>query len=431
MNLHIQLYKNWVFFLSSLFAVTTLAFLFSKNFSNTSTNDFYHSQLKFVNLTTTEAETFLSDFNPNQLSKEQWINLGFSDKQAETILKYKKIVGGNFTSKSQLKKCYSISEAKFEKLAPYILLPNESTDFYAYKGSNSGKKLIVTRKFNPDTYSESDWIKMGFSEKQASTLLKYKKMLGGSFTSKEKFSECFVISEDHFKLLKPYLLLPDKKDVSSYPKQKKTITVKQNFDPNVYELNDWTKLGFTEKQAQTILNYKTKFLKGKIKSAEDLKECFAISEENFDIMKPYIKISDSRNDPTPSKTNSDFSQIDLNKISYAQLLEFGFEEKAAGSFIGFRKKLGGFVNEKQILETYHIDVSLAQRLIESTKLKNDDIEKHLLIDAPEEWLKNHPYFRYYADKILFFRITYKTDKEILKRLNIKKEQEEKMKLYLK
>ena len=47
----------------------------------------------------------------------------------------------------------------------------------------------VSRKFNPDLYSESDWQNMGFSEKQAAAIVKYKNYLGGSFVSKEKFKE--------------------------------------------------------------------------------------------------------------------------------------------------------------------------------------------------------------------------------------------------
>jgi len=44
----------------------------------------------------------IKPFNPNDLSLEDWVNLGFSERQAEVILKYKGIVGGEFTSKEQL-----------------------------------------------------------------------------------------------------------------------------------------------------------------------------------------------------------------------------------------------------------------------------------------------------------------------------------------
>jgi DNA uptake protein ComE-like DNA-binding protein len=61
------------------------------------------------------ASTAFTKFDPNALHRTQWQALGFSEKQASTILKYKDIVGGAFTSKEQLKKCYAISDEKFEK----------------------------------------------------------------------------------------------------------------------------------------------------------------------------------------------------------------------------------------------------------------------------------------------------------------------------
>ena len=59
--------------------------------------------VKFI--TSSSNSVDLSDFDPNTLDKEQWQKLGFSEKQTATIMKYKDIVGGKFTSKEQLKKC--------------------------------------------------------------------------------------------------------------------------------------------------------------------------------------------------------------------------------------------------------------------------------------------------------------------------------------
>jgi hypothetical protein len=51
---------------------------------------------------------------------------------------------------------------------------------------------------------------MGFSEKQSAAIVKYKNYLGGSFLSKEKFKECFIINDENYKKLYPYLILPEK-----------------------------------------------------------------------------------------------------------------------------------------------------------------------------------------------------------------------------
>lgn len=400
----------------------------------------------------TSAKKF-SEFDPNELTQEEWQELGFSEKQAATILKYKKVVGGSFSSKEQLKKCYSISDEKFSELEPYILLPEKAREeknyskpaaFYSnnsYSKSNS-KTLNISRKFNPDHFTQDDFMNLGFTEKQSAAILKYKNYLGGSFQSKEKFRECFVISEENYQRMEPFLLLPEtapeqtSNGNKTFRKSESSKIRYEDFDPNILDAQGWKNLGFSEKQAQVIINYRDKRLKGSFKSLEDIQNCFVISEEKFNEMLPYIKLSAEKSAKASSNEKesavaADYSKIDLNEITFKQLQQFGFDEKAAGSFIGFRKKLGGFVNTEQMLETYNIDRELMKDLISKAKFNTEMVEKYSLTDAPESWLKSHPYFKYYADKIIYFRITYPDDRKIMRKINAKPEAELKMKLYLK
>lgn len=125
----------------------------------------------------------LSEFNPNDLSAQEWQKLGFSEKQTETILKYKDLVGGAFVSKEQLAKCYAISSEKFAEIEPFILLPDKKNE--TNKFSSNKKILRINGKFNPDHYTAKDWENLGYSQKQANAILKYKNYLGGSFRAKK------------------------------------------------------------------------------------------------------------------------------------------------------------------------------------------------------------------------------------------------------
>ncbi len=60
-------------------------------------------------------------FNPNEIGKEEWIDLGFSPKQSDAIINYSQKFGP-FIHKEDLKKVYVISEKKYLELEPYILL---------------------------------------------------------------------------------------------------------------------------------------------------------------------------------------------------------------------------------------------------------------------------------------------------------------------
>ncbi|MDR6403484.1 MULTISPECIES: helix-hairpin-helix domain-containing protein [Chryseobacterium] len=406
----------------------------------TSKNKEDFSDIKFIE---SSASIELSEFDPNDLDKKQWKNLGFSERQVETILNYKNVVGGKFISKEQFKKCFAVSPDKFSELESYILLPESNNEAKSGGFKNFDKKSItISGKFNPDSYEVSDWMKMGFSERQAAAILKYKGFLGGSFISKEKFKECFIINEENYKKLSPYLILPEKTPTNfrSFAKNfnaEKSKVQYHSFDPNTLDMDGWKSFGFSDRQAQTIINYRDRNLKGSFKNLEDIQKCFVISAQKFEELKPYIKLSQSTDSNNQFKKTeikqekTDFSKTDLNTITFKQLLEFGLDEKSAGMIIGFRKKLGGFVNKEQILTTYNIDKELVQKLLSIAPLNTANVPKYTLTDAPEEWLKSHPYFKYSADKIIFYRISEKDERKIWKLLKVKPEYEARMRLYLK
>ncbi len=444
--------RKYIFSTVVVIVVGISVFLFCKNFEIKSKNtSSIEETLAFVDVKKdNQKEIVLADFNPNDLNLQQWQALGFTEKQAKTILKYKSVVGGGFTSKEQLKKCYSISDEKFQQLEPYLLLPEQfdrtEMTSIVYSKPFRNNEIKTLGKFNPNAYSLQDWVRLGFTEKQSMSILKYKNFLGGHFSSKQQLKDCFVISEDVYNRLAPYIMLPTvvSASVVDFEKEAKTHKRYRSFDPNTLDIDGWKALGFTDKQAQVIINYKTKILKGSFKNLDDVKSCFVISESKFTELKPYLLFNTEsdevlvNNNEVPkvqqqpeSRQSIDFSKINLNSISFKQLKDFGFDDKAAASFIGFRNKLGGFVNTTQMLETYNIDRNLMEQLIKiAPPLNTDQVKKYTLVDAPEAWLKEHPYFKYSADRIIYYRISFPDERKIFKKLNTKPEYEARMKLYL-
>src|SRR5690606_17545759 len=118
---------------SGLFLIAGLYF-FNSNKTPSSDPLTFTESLEAENLTGKKVQ--LTEFNPNDLSEEDWMNLGFSERQVATILKYKSVVGGNFKSKEQFKKCYAVSEEKYQELEPYILLPSNGSASNSYKNYN-------------------------------------------------------------------------------------------------------------------------------------------------------------------------------------------------------------------------------------------------------------------------------------------------------
>jgi len=83
------------------------------------------------------------------------------------------------------------------------------------------------------------------------------------------------------------------------------------------------------------------------------------------------------------------------------------------------------------MEIYSIDKILAQKLIDESNLNTENITKIDILLAEENELRNHPYFRKFAEKIVFYRISYTNKEKLIKKLKIPQNDLEKMKLYLK
>lgn len=303
----------------------------------------------------------LKPFNPNDLSLEGWMSLGFSERQAEVIIKYKGIVGGEFTSKEQIKKCYVIDEEKYRELSPFILLPTQSkSNFIDYTFS---KTKVVYKNFNPNDLPQQGWEKLGFSPKQAETIMKYKQIIGGKFTSKEQIRKCFVIDDEKYAEMNAYILLPEKS------KEDEKLSSKQigkniqyiKFNPNNYSEKDWQKLGFSSKQAISILKYKT-ILGGQFKTKEQIKKCYIISDEKYQEMEPYIDLpTNVEYKAELPKVENKVEKIELtekfnpNNLNHEDWIKLGFTEQQVNTILKFKRSLGGkFKDAKTLKKCYAI-----------------------------------------------------------------------------
>jgi competence protein ComEA len=70
-----------------------------------------------------DAEPF--PFDPNHIGEEEWQRLGLSARQAAAIMRYRD-KGGRFRSKADVRKMYTIRPEQFERLRPFILLPDSA-----------------------------------------------------------------------------------------------------------------------------------------------------------------------------------------------------------------------------------------------------------------------------------------------------------------
>lgn len=193
------------------------------------------------------------------------------------------------------------------------------------------------------------------------------------------------------------------------------------FDPNDLKPDDCLKLGLSEKQTKVILNYISKG--GKFNKKEDFKKMYCITEAEYTILEPFIKIPEKQN---INKQNIKYETklkplfiVDANTADTNDLQEIkGIGSAFARRIAKYRDLLGGFVKSEQLLEVFGMDTMRYNQIKPSFTINLSAIKKININTATIQDLKKHPYFDYYTAKsIVMFRTKngdYKSVSEIKK-----------------
>ena len=144
------------------------------------------------------------------------------------------------------------------------------------------------------------------------------------------------------------------------------------FNPNTVSLEDLMRLGFSEKQAQSILNYREKG--GRFRRPADFAKSFVVSDSVFDRLEPCI----------------DIPRIDLNKADSAAFETWpGIGPYFAAKMVSYRTSLGGYSHPEQLLDIYHFDREKYDAL--KDLISCSPPEPYPLWTLSERDLARHPY----------------------------------------
>jgi competence protein ComEA len=137
-------------------------------------------------------KTALFTFDPNNLPLADWQKLGLSAHQAQVIKNYE-AKGGRFYSKEDVKKMYSITDADYKRLEPYITLP--AIGHYTKKAS-PGEVIEING-------ADSARLTMvhGIGPSFARRISKYRDRIGG-FYNKEQLKEVFGVDDTKYAEIK-------------------------------------------------------------------------------------------------------------------------------------------------------------------------------------------------------------------------------------
>lgn len=186
------------------------------------------------------------------------------------------------------------------------------------------------------------------------------------------------------------------------------------FDPNDLSEEKWKLLGLNIGQIRNIKNYEKKG--GKFYKSEDLKKIYTISDDDYKILEPYIRIKQqkkkfrkkekketefaktSENNKNHNKPVSSF-MIELNSADSINLLKLkGIGPVFAGRIIKFRNLLGGFYTNEQLMEVYGIDSSRFNKFNSFIRVDTSLIKKININEASFKKILKHPYINFEMTK---------------------------------
>ena len=242
------------------------------------------------------ARVRLAPFDPNGLTAEGWEARGVPHFVAARMVKYGAAAGG-FKAKAQLKKMYGLDDSVYQRLAPFMQLPDEAPKReyasnrpgpdgkfppFANGGGETTPSMFPRkpRNLQPFDLNRADTTQLmqirGIGSGRAKWVVKYRNQLGG-YLREDQLDEVFVLRD-----------APDLRD-----SLKKYTFVAAGFAPQSLNVNAAT---FDEMylhpyigkpRARLIVAYRQQH--GPFRSLEDLKKVPVLKPEDVEKMRPYLR----------------------------------------------------------------------------------------------------------------------------------------------
>ena len=220
---------------------------------------------------------------------------------------------------------------------------------YSNYHSKKKKYKAPDSKFNPNTYTLSDWINLGLSAKQSVVVLKF---TSRGIYSEEDLKRIFVIPDVLFELIRDSVIYPERfqnsSNQESFKKQVKQITL---INLNTADTTEFMKIyGIGAFYAKQIIRYREKL--GGFFTKEQLFEVWKMTPEAYDKIKDHVFISEK-----------DVKRININSVTIEELKVHPYLKwNQANSIVKMRIQRNGFKNIEEIKESVLIDSETYEKL---------------------------------------------------------------------
>jgi competence protein ComEA len=204
--------------------------------------------------------------------------------------------------------------------------------------------------FDPNTLDSSGWVRLGFSPKQTSAILRFRERSGG-FGKEEDLLKLFVVDSALYQELLPFIQM-----------EKRVFPEKRTFEPRparplpVVDINLADSLGLEELKgigpsfARRIVRYRER-LGGFISTAQ-LLEVYGMDTARWEAMLPQVTMDTSA-----------IVRIDINTADYTELIRHPYlNRNQVRAIIRYREQHGAFRSVEGLLAIHIVTADDLARL---------------------------------------------------------------------
>lgn len=184
-----------------------------------------------------------------------------------------------------------------------------------------------------------------------------------------------------------------------------------DFNPNTADSSQLRKLGLSAFVVRNILRYRKKG--GQFRTPESFAKIYGLEEQQYLLLKPYIRIPEEEGIHRISSVGEDRQQtgkkteriekypegtlVSLNEADTTELKRIpGIGSGIAKLIVAYRNRLGGFTCVEQLQEVPHVDTGLNKWFV----VKGGPFRKIRVNKDGLDKLRNHPYMDFYKAKAI-------------------------------
>lgn len=252
---------------------------------------------------------------------------------------------------------------------------------------------VELRNFDPNEDDFLTMVSAGVDRRVAVGIIRWREA-GKVYRIKEDVALCHGVTDSMYAALEPYILIGDKYRMS--PKRDTIST------PNTHALSyepfgiDTASaaylrtLGFSERQARLVVRYGE--IIGGYRSIDELRECYAVSDEMAARLEPYVIFPEPDSLPVAVDNIPRPQIIDVNTADSATLVSlWGIGPKSVIHILRYRELCGGFYSVNQLRELEVVTDENYQRFVPRLWCDTTKIVKIDINFAPIEQIAKHPY----------------------------------------